>query len=92
MLRLNKSEDFSQWVARVVKHEIAEFNKLVTNGEDVETALDLYSKNITTKITHAIIIELKNSVICHHDITESKKSYNNIYLSKTKRPGDHVED
>lgn len=92
MLRINKSEDFSQWVARVTQYEIAEFNKSVANGKPVDAALDTYSKNITAKISHAIIIEIKNSSICYYDVAESKKSYDNLYLSKTNRPGDHVED
>ena len=64
--------------------------RLIAKGKDKEEVLEEYSKRIAEKLLHPLYPALFKPV--GYDVEESKRKYEESYLSKHGPIADHVSD
>lgn len=91
-IRFQTGESYEDWANRVQQYEYRLALDKIANGVPIEEALEWMSKNITAKMLHPLIIELRNTPIDEVEFSESKKQYEEYYVNRVPRAADHVDD
>jgi glutamyl-tRNA reductase len=90
-MRIQPNETLEQWADRVQKYEHGHALMRIAEGDNVELVLEEMSRRIVDKLKHPILAALRNSNVSDIDLEQSKKSYEENYLSKMSPRADHVE-
>lgn len=89
-MRYRPEDSFEQWSEKAREEELKNANKLLAKGTPIEEVLEILSQRLTKKILHPILKSVMNAPT-NYDVKESKRRYEEIYLSKNKPVADHVE-
>jgi glutamyl-tRNA reductase len=90
-MRIQPNETLEQWADRVQKYEHGHALMRIAEGDNVELVLEEMSRRIVDKLKHPILDAIKKSNVSDIDLEQSKKSYEENYLSKMSPRADHVE-
>jgi len=90
MRLIYNNESFDEWSEKVRKFEMERAMRLISKGKNKEEVLEDYSKRITEKLLHPLYPALFKPV--GYNVEESKRKYEESYLSKRSPAADHVSD
>jgi glutamyl-tRNA reductase len=91
-MRKGENESYEDWLERIDLFERGVALQRLAKGEDRDVVLEDFSKRITNKIKHALFEVIKNSMVVKFDVEQSRKDYENNFLSKREFVADHVSD
>ena len=83
-MRKTKTETLDEWSTRAVAQEQALAQAAIARGEPIEAVLEQMATRIQKKLLHPLYAVLKQDVAVI-DLVESKKSYDQVYLSHRRR-------
>jgi glutamyl-tRNA reductase len=92
VIRIKPDETFEEWVERVRKYEYGFALQQIATGEDPSKVMEDMAKRMTQKIMHPVYKAIKDSSTVSIDLEQSKKQYEENYLSKVAPAADHVLD
>lgn len=92
IIRIQPDETFEEWVERVRKFEYGFALQQIALGEDPTKVMEEMAKRMAQKIMHPVYKAIKDSSVITIDLEESRKQYEENYLSKVKPRADHVSD
>ena len=91
-IRLQPGESYEAWAERVQQYEYKLALEKIAKGTSVDEALEWMSKNITAKMLHPVIAEIRNIPVDQAALAESKKHYEDTFIKRVPRASDQVGD
>jgi glutamyl-tRNA reductase len=88
-MRPEFGESYSSWANRVRVFEYNRSLKALSAGQDIDTVMEAMSTRIMRKLMHPCFLSIRNSAKVDN-FDESKKLYNEQYISRTNRSANHV--
>ena len=92
VIRIKPDETFEEWVERVRKYEYGFALQQIAIGKDPIKVMEDMAKRMAQKIMYPVYKAIKNSSVLSIDMEESKRKYEENYLSKVAPVADHVLD
>lgn len=91
MDRINQFASYEEWANHVQKIELAEAQKRLAAGDDINLVLETMSIRIQKKMLHPVLIAIKQSHQTDYDPVQSRQAYEKAYGSRP-RVADHIVD
>ena len=91
-MRIKPGESYESWAHRVEQYEHGYALQRIAQGDDIDKVLEDMSVRIVQKMTHPLIVAIRESTNTPFDAAASRKSYEEKYLKDHPPVPDHIDD